>query len=102
MLNQIRNGTVPPGLEEIARAQQPAQSTSATSGSEGDNKKKGKKGCKDNSSADLLAELGGGKAGRGLPQADISKMISLLWKKETEEGRRKYEQMAELKKLEVS
>ncbi|WVQ82751.1 hypothetical protein IAT38_004883 [Cryptococcus sp. DSM 104549] len=44
--------------------------------------------------------LGQGKTGKGLPQADISKVISYLWKHETADRRRMYETQAELKKAE--
>jgi hypothetical protein len=62
--------------------------------------KKPKKGSKEPTEGYL--SLGRGKTGRGLPQADISKMISMLWKRETEAVRTKYEDMAEQKKQEVS
>jgi len=100
MLNQIRNGQIPTGLQDVVNAQQSARSSSTTSASEGE-AKKGKKSSKESSAA-VIAQLGGGKAGRGLPQADISKFISVLWKKEKDEVRRKYEQLAEIKKIEVS
>jgi len=63
-------------------------------------KKKGKKGCKEPTEA--LLSLGSGKTGRGLPQADISKMISILWKRESEAVRAEYERRSEMKKAEVS
>jgi hypothetical protein len=62
--------------------------------------KKGKKGAKEPSEG--LLSLGRGKTGRGLPQADISKMISMLWKRETPEVRGDYEKRSEIKKQEVS
>jgi len=61
--------------------------------------KKGKKGVPDPTEGYL--SLGKGKTGRGLPQADISKMISIAWKRETPEVRKKYEQMSEKRKQEV-
>lgn len=62
--------------------------------------KKPKRGSKEPTEGYL--SLGRGKTGRGLPQADISKMISTLWKRETEAVRTKYENMAEQKKQEVN
>jgi len=63
-------------------------------------KKKAKKGAKEPSEG--LLSLGRGKTGRGLPQADISKMISMLWKRESAEVRSDYERMSEMRKLQVS
>lgn len=60
---------------------------------------KGKKGAKEPTEG--LLSLGRGKGGRGLPQADISKMISMLWKREAQQTRGEYERRAEMKKLEV-
>ncbi|RXK39761.1 hypothetical protein M231_02954 [Tremella mesenterica] len=59
---------------------------------------KGKKGAKEPTEG--LLSLGRGKGGRGLPQADISKMISMLWKREGQEVRAEYERRAELRKME--
>jgi hypothetical protein len=64
------------------------------------NVKKPKKGSKEPTEGFL--SLGRGKAGRGLPQADVSKMISMLWKRESAQVRGGYEKMAQLKKVEVS
>ncbi|ORX37385.1 hypothetical protein BD324DRAFT_650981 [Kockovaella imperatae] len=47
-----------------------------------------------------LLSLGRGKLGRGLPQANISKMISALWKGESSAVRQRYENMANAKKRE--
>lgn len=44
----------------------------------------------------------GSKYRRALLQADISKVISMMWKREGKEVKSKYEAMAEAKKLEVS
>ncbi|KAE8542910.1 hypothetical protein D1P53_000973 [Cryptococcus gattii VGV] len=44
--------------------------------------------------------LGPGKGGKGLPQSDISKVISHLWKNEVSEIRTVYENRANAKKLE--
>jgi hypothetical protein len=63
-------------------------------------KKKGKKGVKEPTEG--LLSLGRGKTGRGLPQADISKMISMLWKRESASVRGEYERRSEMKKAEVS
>lgn len=62
--------------------------------------KKGKKGSKDPTPG--LLTLGSGKTGRGIPQADISKLISIMWKREKAEVRAVYEGKAEAKKAEVS
>lgn len=62
--------------------------------------KKGKKGAKEPTEG--LLSLGRGKTGRGLPQAHISKMISILWKRESADVRGKYEQLSEQRKQEVS
>jgi len=63
-------------------------------------KKKGKKGVQEPTEG--LLSLGRGKTGRGLPQADISKMISMLWKRESAAIRGEYERRSEVKKAEVS
>ena len=63
-------------------------------------KKKGKKGVQEPTEG--LLSLGRGKTGRGLPQADISKMISMLWKRESAVIRGEYERRSEVKKAEVS
>lgn len=44
---------------------------------------------------------GGSKYRRALLQADISKVISMMWKREGKEVKSKYEAMAEARKLEV-
>jgi hypothetical protein len=62
--------------------------------------KKPKKGSKEPTEGYL--SLGRGTTGRGLPQADISMLIGMLWKRESEEVRGEYAKTAELKKLEVS
>jgi hypothetical protein len=64
------------------------------------NVKKPKKGSKEPTEGFL--SLGRGKTGRGLPQADVSKMISMLWKRESAQVRGGYEKRAQLKKVEVS
>jgi len=61
--------------------------------------KKVKKGGKEPTEG--MLSLGKGKTGRGLPQADISKMISMLWKRETAAVRAEYERQSEMKKAEV-
>ena len=83
----------------------PATSASATEEEKSDVKpipkmKKGKKGAKEPTEG--LLSLGRGKTGRGLPQAHISKMISILWKRESADVRGKYEQLSEQRKQEVS
>ncbi|WWC86437.1 uncharacterized protein L201_001314 [Kwoniella dendrophila CBS 6074] len=61
-------------------------------------KKSTKKGSK--APTEEFLSLGKGKTGKGLPQAHISKLISTLWKNETEERKAQYEQRADLKKME--
>ena len=82
----------------------PATSVSATEEDQGakpvPKMKKGKKGAKEPTEG--LLSLGRGKTGRGLPQAHISKMISILWKRERADVRGKYEQLSEQRKQEVS
>ncbi|KAK4685791.1 hypothetical protein P7C73_g4349, partial [Tremellales sp. Uapishka_1] len=41
-----------------------------------------------------------GKSGKGLPQSDISRIMSVLWKRESPEVRREYERKAEIMKVE--
>jgi hypothetical protein len=41
-------------------------------------------------------------ASKAIPQAEISKVISLMWKREKKEEKAKYEKMAEMRKAEVS
>lgn len=62
-------------------------------------KRKGKKGAKEPTEG--LLRMGTGKTGRGLPQAHISKMISELWRRESTDVRREYEQRSEARKNEV-
>jgi hypothetical protein len=56
---------------------------------------------KDDTVNDTALE-GGSKYRRALLQADISKVISMLWKREGREVKAKYEAMAEARKQEVS
>nr|XP_019015126.1 uncharacterized protein I206_01214 [Kwoniella pini CBS 10737]OCF53907.1 hypothetical protein I206_01214 [Kwoniella pini CBS 10737] len=60
--------------------------------------KKSKKGKKE--PTEQFLSLGSGKTGKGLPQAHISKLISTLWKNETEERKAFYERAADLRKIE--
>ncbi|KAK6905910.1 hypothetical protein I203_106745 [Kwoniella mangroviensis CBS 8507] len=60
--------------------------------------KKSKKGVKQ--PTEEFLSLGRGKTGKGLPQAHISKLISTLWKNETEERKAFYERKADLRKIE--
>nr|XP_019049443.1 hypothetical protein I302_03232 [Kwoniella bestiolae CBS 10118]OCF28373.1 hypothetical protein I302_03232 [Kwoniella bestiolae CBS 10118] len=60
--------------------------------------KKTKKGVKQ--PTEEFLSLGRGKTGKGLPQAHISKLISTLWKNETEERKAFYERKADLRKIE--
>ncbi|KZV69342.1 high mobility group box, partial [Peniophora sp. CONT] len=51
--------------------------------------------------SDKLKELGKPKSGQPkVPQAEISKSISLMWRNETEDVKKKYERMAEYAKAE--
>lgn len=100
MLRAIANGERPPGLDAVISDMGQASKDNMSEDSEPPKMKKGKKGTKEPSA--IMLQIGRGKGGRGLPQADISKMISVLWKRETVETRKKYEQMSEMKKLEVS
>ncbi|WVF70300.1 hypothetical protein IAT40_005089 [Kwoniella sp. CBS 6097] len=61
-------------------------------------RKKPKKGGK--APTEEFLSLGRGKNGKGLPQADISKLISNLWKSESAERKAFYERRADLRKIE--
>ena len=104
MLKTIASGGEIPGLESVMA--ELGVSGSSESSNEGEvaglkrKTKKGKKGAKEPTEG--LLSLGRGKTGRGLPQADISKMISMLWKRETPKIRGEYEKRSEMKKQEVS
>lgn len=121
MLKSISAGRCIPGLEDVMReAGYPVASSGTGSSAEESGmdvtqsatdddgkpaakpkkRAKGKKGAKEPTEG--LLSLGRGKTGRGLPQAHISKMISTLWKRESQDVRAKYEKMSEAKKLEVS
>jgi hypothetical protein len=63
-------------------------------------KAKPKKGSKTPSEG--ILNLGKGKTGRGIPQADISKLISMMWARESETVKKEYDGMATRKKEEVS
>lgn len=90
------------GLDQTQRTT-PATSVSATDEDQVKPKakkiRKAKKGAKEPTEG--LLSLGKGKSGRGLPQAHISKMISILWKRESADVRSKYEQLSEQRKQEV-
>lgn len=112
MLKAIAAGKPPAGLGELmhesgASSSSPAADeasvTETTSSVKGKKKKisKPKKGSKEPSEA-FVSTLGKGKTGRGIPQADISKMISQLWKRETPAIKGKYEAMSKQRKEEVS
>lgn len=62
--------------------------------------KKPKKGSKEPTAG--MLSLGKGKTGRGIPQADVSKLISLMWAREEPEVKKQYERQSELQKIEVS
>lgn len=62
--------------------------------------KKPKKGSK-TPTAGMLS-LGKGKTGRGIPQADVSKLISLMWAREDAEVKQKYEKQSAVQKKQVS
>ena len=114
-LKAIAAGDTIKGLEAVMTELYPSGSSAGTSNESGDaeesntgseikrkkpRKPKAKKGAKEPTEG--LLSLGRGKTGRGLPQADISKMISMLWKQESPEVRTQYERMSEMKKQEVS
>jgi hypothetical protein len=106
-LKAIGSGQLIPGLEAVQAEIAASSSASASSGPEKEDKigpvkkkKKAKKGAKEPTEG-MLA-LGRGKTGRGIPQADISKMISMLWKRESPVVRAEYERRSEEKKQEVS
>lgn len=48
------------------------------------------------------ANSDGNTASKAVPQAEISKVISLMWKREKKEEKARFEKMAQLKKAEVS
>lgn len=105
MLRAIGAGEQVTGLEEIGMELGKSGSSESSSEDKPDDpkgkpKKKSKKHAKE--PAEGLLTLGRGKTGRGLPQADISKMISMLWKREKPEIRAEYEAKSEAKKQEVS
>jgi hypothetical protein len=62
-------------------------------------KKKPKKGSKPPTEG--MLNLGKGKTGRGIPQADISKLISMMWSRETPSVKKEYDSMADRRKAEV-
>ncbi|ORY29345.1 hypothetical protein BCR39DRAFT_174618 [Naematelia encephala] len=104
-LRAIAAGETLPGMHAVLAEMGLSSSSAGSDDSNGEEtinkrskKAKGKKGAKEPTEG-MLA-LGKGKAGRGLPQADISKMISLLWKRESAEVRGTYERLSETEKAE--
>lgn len=77
----------------------------ATDSEEGEGKTKTKKGKKPKKGSkpptEGILNLGKGKTGRGIPQADISKLISMMWSREAPTVKKTYESMAERRKAEV-
>ena len=109
-LKAIAAGSEVPGLDDVMAELGVSSSDSCDEqGQQADDglpskpkakKKKVKKGAKEPTEG--MLSLGKGKTGRGLPQADISKMISMLWKRESVAVRGEYERQSEMKKAEVS
>ena len=62
-------------------------------------KRKPKKGSK--APSEGILNLGKGKTGRGIPQADISKLISMMWARESDVVKKEYDALANRKKEEV-
>lgn len=62
--------------------------------------KKPKKGSKEPTAG--MLSLGKGKTGRGIPQADVSKLISLMWAREEPAVKKIYENQSAVHKKEVS
>ena len=109
-LKAIAAGELIPGLEHVMSEVNPSGSSASPSTEDGGDDSKSsrsgktrhrppKKGTKPPTEG--LLSLGRGKLGRGLPQADISKMISMLWKRESPIVRDHYETLALIKKREV-
>lgn len=109
MLKRISEGEKVPGIDK-AREELGLSLLHGGSGDEGSGNKsmppppvkkvKIRKGGK-MPTEDYIA-LGPGKGGKGLPQSDISKVISHLWKNEIPDIRAVYENRANARKLEVS
>ena len=105
-LKAIAAGEVIPGLDEVVAELNHTGSSAIPSNDSGEGEEKKtrqrppKKGTRPPTEG--LLSLGRGKLGRGIPQADISKMISMLWKRESSLVRDRYENLALMKKREVS
>lgn len=98
MLKHLSDGKPVEGLEAaLEELNNPPEEPKDGKKSKKSNKKAPAKG-----SQELIGQLGGGKGGRGLPQAEISRVISVLWKREDPERRRHYENLAAQAKEEVS
>lgn len=98
MLKHLSEGKPVEGLEAaLEELDNPTEDPKDSKKSKKSNKKAPTKG-----SQELFGQLGGGKGGRGLPQAEISRVISVLWKREDPERRRHYENLAAQAKEEVS
>lgn len=98
MLKHLSEGKPVEGLEAaLEELDNPTEDPKDGKKSKKSNKKAPVKG-----SQELIGQLGGGKGGRGLPQAEISRVISVLWKREDSERRRHYENLAAQAKEEVS
>lgn len=110
MLKRISEGEKVPGIDKAREELDLSLSHGDSLGDEGSENRamppppvkkiKVRKGAK-MPTEDYIA-LGPGKGGKGLPQSDISKVISHLWKNEVSEIRTVYENRANAKKLEVS
>lgn len=98
MLKHFTEGREIEGLEAaLEELENPTEDPKDGKKSKKSNKKAPAKGAQE-----LIGQLGGGKGGRGLPQAEISRVISVLWKREDPERRRHYENLAAKAKEEVS
>lgn len=94
-----------PAGKERARPQTSSKTTKkVTKG----RKKAGERGTESDQTDDRsppqesTANSNGHITSKAVPQAEISKVISLMWKRETQQERGRFEKMAQLKKVEVS
>lgn len=105
MLKQLTEGKQVEGLEAaLEELNNPPADDESTPPTNGRSRKKPRKPRRPPTKAvnELIRELGSGKGGRGLPQAEISRVISVLWKREGPERRRHYDNLASQAKEEVS
>ena len=110
-LRDIADGIALPALEGIkselgisSDSDEKSVSSSAEDIDNGDAKKStaaksSRKGSKKPSEG--ILNLGKGKTGRGIPQADISKLISMMWARESNVVKKEYDNLATRRKEEV-